>query len=233
MAADHDRLRDLWEVYRPDRLTSTADDLDRVVEAREELAEAVPALLDENDRLQGLRDDIARAVRGDTFDVLQDFGRLPQEIKSQHEDASDAADYVGVVYGLVHKLRGELPDGEDEHPGTWLENWVDSTLAENDRLREEGVPGVMHAVDRAFHDLTVQQRDHAWTENQRLTRERDHAAVEALASLLTEFDEQYAELKDCYLRATDPAERADFSSKLDGFGWCRDRFREAARRAAR
>lgn len=33
-----------------------------------------------------------------------------------------------------------------------------------EQLRREGTPGVMHAVDRAFYQLTVAQRDAAWRE---------------------------------------------------------------------
>jgi hypothetical protein len=33
-------------------------------------------------------------------------------------------------------------------------------IAEVDRLRREGSPGVMHKMDRAFYDLTVKERDY-------------------------------------------------------------------------
>jgi hypothetical protein len=33
-------------------------------------------------------------------------------------------------------------------------------IAEVERLRREGSPGVMHKMDRAFYDLTVKERDH-------------------------------------------------------------------------
>jgi chromosome segregation ATPase len=41
---------------------------------------------------------------------------------------------------------------------------LESQLVERDReiarLKREGVPGVMHAVDKAFYDLTVTERDY-------------------------------------------------------------------------
>ena len=49
--------------------------------------------------------------------------------------------------------------------------WTGAALAladEVERLRAEGTPGVMHAVDKAFYDLTVKERDMAWRENERL-----------------------------------------------------------------
>jgi hypothetical protein len=33
-----------------------------------------------------------------------------------------------------------------------------------DTLERDGSPGVMHAVDQAFYDLTVKQRDSAWAD---------------------------------------------------------------------
>lgn len=43
--------------------------------------------------------------------------------------------------------------------------------AENERLKKEGVPGVMHEIDRAFYNLTVQQRNSAWLRIEHLEAE--------------------------------------------------------------
>lgn len=47
-------------------------------------------------------------------------------------------------------------------------------------LETEGTPGVMHAVDKAFYDLTVTQRDAVWREveslRERVIRAGQHAA---------------------------------------------------------
>lgn len=53
--------------------------------------------------------------------------------------------------------------------------------AEIARLRTEGTPGVMHAVDRAFYDLTVMQRDAAWRE------------IEQLRALMRDVDDREAD----------------------------------------
>lgn len=37
----------------------------------------------------------------------------------------------------------------------------DRLAAENEQLRREGVPGVMHEVDKSFHKLAIQERDYA------------------------------------------------------------------------
>lgn len=44
------------------------------------------------------------------------------------------------------------------------EQAVNEAADEIERLNREGVPGQMHEVDRAFHKLTVLQRDLAWSE---------------------------------------------------------------------
>jgi hypothetical protein len=60
--------------------------------------------------------------------------------------------------------------------------------AEIERLRREGSPGVMHDVDKSFHDLAVKERDHAWVQIERLLAERDtaRAARDTLAWLHAE-----------------------------------------------
>jgi hypothetical protein len=48
---------------------------------------------------------------------------------------------------------------------------IDVLTKENERLKKEGVPGVMHEVDRAFYDLTVGQRNTAWLRIEHLEAE--------------------------------------------------------------
>jgi hypothetical protein len=46
--------------------------------------------------------------------------------------------------------------------------WLERQLAERDaeiaRLRSEGVPGVMHEVDKSFYDLAIAERNFARTQ---------------------------------------------------------------------
>jgi hypothetical protein len=42
----------------------------------------------------------------------------------------------------------------------WLERLLAERDAEITRLRAEGVPGVMHEVDRAFYDLVIAERNY-------------------------------------------------------------------------
>jgi hypothetical protein len=65
-------------------------------------------------------------------------------------------------------------------------------------LEATGSPGVMHAVDKAFYDLTVKQRDLAWRESDRLKAERDEVVValreiEAMAKEDADFAEALAD----------------------------------------
>jgi len=48
---------------------------------------------------------------------------------------------------------------------------------------EEGTPGVMHKVDKAFYDLTIKERDFAWRES------------EALREKVTRLEEENEELR--------------------------------------
>jgi hypothetical protein len=56
-------------------------------------------------------------------------------------------------------LRPSVPDLMADN------EWLKGEIA---RLKREGTPGVMHAVDKAFYDHTVVQRDQAWAEVERL-----------------------------------------------------------------
>jgi len=73
----------------------------------------------------------------------------------------------------TEQQRAELPEWARDRMG-WLEAenaalpHLRRQLAERDaeiaRLRKEGVPGVMHEVDRGFYDLAIQERDYARTQ---------------------------------------------------------------------
>ena len=56
----------------------------------------------------------------------------------------------------------------------WLERQLAERDAEITRLRAEGVPGVMHEVDRAFYDLVIAERNYhrAQVENRDATIEQ-------------------------------------------------------------
>jgi hypothetical protein len=45
-------------------------------------------------------------------------------------------------------------------------------------MSDEPTPGVMHPIDRAFHALTVKERDYERVRSDRLERERDEARAE-------------------------------------------------------
>lgn len=59
-------------------------------------------------------------------------------------------------------------------------------IAEHHRAdeRTNGTPtaGNMNPIDRAFYDLTVKERNHAWEESARHKRERDKARTDAQRS---------------------------------------------------
>lgn len=82
----------------------------------------------------------------------------------------------------------------------------DSLRAERDKLRAEGVPGVIHAADRLFYDLAVKERNYArvQVENRdlelaavRAQRDRAYAAErERTAELKAEILRLQAELSE-------------------------------------
>lgn len=45
-----------------------------------------------------------------------------------------------------------------------LSDLLDEAATRLERYEREGIPGKMHAVDRAFYNLTLLQRDGAWRE---------------------------------------------------------------------
>lgn len=53
---------------------------------------------------------------------------------------------------------------------------VPALLAEVERLRAEGAPGVMHAVDKSFHDLAIKERDYERVRVERLRAEVERQA---------------------------------------------------------
>ena len=74
-----------------------------------------------------------------------------------------------------------------------------------EELERDGSPGVMHEVDKAFHDLAVAQRDGAWreveNEKQKLLLSERHAdelraARDGFLGELTELRVYAAKLKD-------------------------------------
>jgi hypothetical protein len=90
-----------------------------------------------------------------------------------------------------------------EWPDVWLirdwssqrldSGWADVRIERPERLEPhlsleryvpasrvgEPSPGVVHPVDKAFHDLAVKERNHAWEESARHKRERDEATQQS------------------------------------------------------
>lgn len=54
---------------------------------------------------------------------------------------------------------------------TKLKTKIEQLETENNKLRKEGTPGIMHPVDQAFYDLTIKERDAAWTKIELLQQE--------------------------------------------------------------
>ena len=85
----------------------------------------------------------------------------------------------------------------------WEYNMRVARDAEIERLRTEGSPGVMHATDKAFYDLTIKQRDAAWRQVQEVNLDLVEAG-EALRQHQAENerkDTEIARLRDSLGRA--------------------------------
>jgi hypothetical protein len=83
--------------------------------------------------------------------------------------------------GLTAAERQELDQLLDELELTddGLRERLADAEAEIERLKIEGVPGVMHEIDKAFYDLTVTERDYERTE-----RDHERRKVDALRAQL-------------------------------------------------
>lgn len=110
----------------------------------------------------------------------------------------------------------------------WLRLAVLTLLDEVDRLETQGTPGVMHEVDKAFYNLTVQQRNAAWVrgENteaalknaQRMHREQADRAND-LQAQLNSAKEELQELRKLVRFADQMRERfIKMDDKANDFG---------------
>lgn len=52
-----------------------------------------------------------------------------------------------------------------------LRQQINKLETEIDRLRRDGVPGVMHSVDQSFYNLAIKERDAAWAKIEQLKTE--------------------------------------------------------------
>lgn len=82
-----------------------------------------------------------------------------------------------------------MSHARNEGPGgcvPWEQH--DRLVKENEELKRDGTPGVMHEVDQAFYDLAVKERDFA---RQRVAR---------LSGLLDQAREAFRPFMDCKFR---------------------------------
>lgn len=70
----------------------------------------------------------------------------------------------------------------------WARERIAQLEAEITRLRREGVPGVMHEIDKAFHKLAIQERDYART--QVANRDAEIGRLQARAEALDAYARQ-------------------------------------------
>jgi hypothetical protein len=96
-----------------------------------------------------------------TDEVLANYKRRAVTAETELQAWHAECDKVGVPYdpaGLVRHHRGNASMAATADRMA-AETERDNALAEVERLKREGTPGVMHAVDKAFYDLTVKERN--------------------------------------------------------------------------
>lgn len=83
----------------------------------------------------------------------------------------------------------QLPDGlkdrmsrEEREPLKAAEPFIAEHHRADERTNGTPTAGNMNPIDRAFYDLTVKERNHAWEESARHKRERDKARTDAQRS---------------------------------------------------
>jgi len=124
---------------------------------------------------------LAKQAHGIVYERLVEIGQLVAHLDVVGEP-NTAFDLVAKCVAELEegKLRNEEAQDEIRRLSGWQEQALEQekllTAAKEEivLLRSEGVPGVMHAADEAFYELTVKERNTAWEKLNHL--EKDLAA---------------------------------------------------------
>lgn len=93
--------------------------------------------------------------------------------------------HIEDLQGTITELRVKIIDQSNR------EDRILFLESENARLCLEGTPGVVHAVDKAFHELTLKERNIAWEKVNLLEKELAVAGCERSSLLQRLHDLEY------------------------------------------